>query len=562
MKTKITNMMMILALSIFFTMTAQAATLTVTNNADSGAGSLRQAVLDAMPGDTIDFASTVTGTISLLSGEINIDKDLTIQGPGARVLAISGNNASRIFMISSNNVTINALTVTNGYAPPSNGNDGFGGAISFNNYSGGVIFNMDAVTVSNSSASGGGGGVLLAGITGTIKNSTFSGNTAPVLGGGLQLQDGTYTVENSTFSGNTGGFGGGAIFITAGTFNLSSSTITNNNASTYFFSAGGGINNNAATINISNTIVAGNTAPVSPDLKGDFNSLGYNLIGNNDGSNGFAAGSPNANNDYVGTSTSPINPMLGALQDNGGPTDTHALLSGSVAIDNGNSTLTTDQRGSTRPFDQPDSTYPDAANASDIGAFELLTVSTDSDDDGVLDETDNCPMTANPDQLDTDGDSIGNACDDDDDNDGVLDTDDAFPLDPTESVDTDGDGIGNNADTDDDGDGQTDADEVACGSNPLNAASKSTDTDGDNRPNCVDPDDDGDGVADVNDNCPLTPNPNQADFDRDGIGDTCDEQTGPPRDKEQCKNGGWIRFNFPRTFKNQGDCIQFVNTGK
>lgn len=80
----------------------------------------------------------------------------------------------------------------------------------------------------------------------------------------------------------------------------------------------------------------------------------------------------------------------------------------------------------------------------------------DSDDDGTPDSTDNCPVVANEDQLDTDLDGIGNACDNDDDNDGVPDLSDAFPVDALESVDTDADGIGNNADIDDDNDGVPD----------------------------------------------------------------------------------------------------------
>jgi TolB protein len=75
-------------------------------------------------------------------------------------------------------------------------------------------------------------------------------------------------------------------------------------------------------------------------------------------------------------------------------------------------------------------------------------------------------------------------------------------------------------------------------------------------------DNDHDGIIDIFDNCPRVANPNQADFDLDGIGDACDLQTGPPQNADQCKNGGWMRFDVPRVFKDQGDCIQYVNTGK
>ena len=140
--------------------------------------------------------------------------------------------------------------------------------------------------------------------------------------------------------------------------------------------------------------------------------------------------------------------------------------------------------------------------------------SSDSDDDGVADDVDNCPATPNADQANFDDDDLGDACDPDDDNDGVSDGDDAFPLDPSESSDIDGDGLGDNADPDDDNDGQSDTDEAACGSDPTNAASTSPDSDGDHVPDCVDLDDDNDGVADDVDRCPAT----------DLAGDTAPEQ--------------------------------------
>lgn len=136
--------------------------------------------------------------------------------------------------------------------------------------------------------------------------------------------------------------------------------------------------------------------------------------------------------------------------------------------------------------------YDNCSNVEvDNGETETCTITNndvgDIDGDGVGDETDNCSEVSNPDQLNTDNDSMGDVCDPDDDN-----------------------------------DGQTDADETTCGSDPLDAESESLDTDSDNIPNCADTDDDGDEVLDTTDNCPINANTNQADTDEDGIGNVCD----------------------------------------
>lgn len=144
-------------------------------------------------------------------------------------------------------------------------------------------------------------------------------------------------------------------------------------------------------------------------------------------------------------------------------------------------------------------------------------VNNDVDADGTPNVEDNCPETSNADQLDTDADGLGDACDDDIDGDGATNEDDHFPNDSNETSDHDGDGTGDNADTDDDNDGMNDTSDVF----PYDQ-NETTDTDGDGIGDNSDADDDGDGVADAVDNCPYTPNADQADADNDGTGTACD----------------------------------------
>ena len=152
----------------------------------------------------------------------------------------------------------------------------------------------------------------------------------------------------------------------------------------------------------------------------------------------------------------------------------------------------------------------------------------DDDGDGIEDDSDNCASVANANQLDTDSDGLGNSCDNDDDGDGVADTTDAFSLDSEETTDTDGDGTGNNEDTDDDGDTILDTADVF----PLISIGDETDTDADGAPNtcdtsCLatgmtaDTDDDNDGLSDIADAFPFDAS-EQSDSDGDGTGDNAD----------------------------------------
>jgi hypothetical protein len=366
--------------------------LTVTTAADSGAGSLRAEIAAANSGDSINFASSLNGqTITLTSGLLSINKGLTIHGPGAGQLTISGGNASAVFGVASSQpVVLTGLTVSNGW----------GGGI----YNGSNL-TVSACTISNCHAFASvsdGGGIYNRG-TLTLSDCTISGDSAAVYGGGI-YNTGKLTASGCTVSGDSARFMGGGIYVGgAGQAWLTNCTIAENfaNGTSVYSNTGGGLclaglsatlTNCTVSLNqarglgggidvppfsfniiLTNTIVAGNTdsagsgyseQPFGADISaraGLSGWGGHNLIGN-----GFGCHIANgAAGNIVGSPSHVINAMLGPLQDNGGPTQTMALLAGSPAIgqvDNA-SAPATDQRGVTR--------RDLAGELTDIGAFEL-----------------------------------------------------------------------------------------------------------------------------------------------------------------------------------------------
>ncbi|HEU0295881.1 MAG TPA: choice-of-anchor Q domain-containing protein [Anaerolineales bacterium] len=191
-----------------------------------------------------------------------------------------------------------------------------------------------------------------------MNDSVVSGNVGTDASGGIYSYGGILTVNNTTISGNTTSNGGGIFLGGGGTARLSNVTISNNTANT-----GGGIYNSPSSptdVILKNTILAGNTAfSIGSDCNGNVGSAGYNLIGNTSNCNFGAATGDVVNED----------PALGPLQDNGGPTFTHALLPQSAAIDGGNILGCADQDGNPFTSDQRGITRPQGI-ACDIGAYE------------------------------------------------------------------------------------------------------------------------------------------------------------------------------------------------
>jgi hypothetical protein len=256
---------------------------------------------------------------------------------------------------------------------------------------GGGIYNLGTLTLSNSTVAGNhagivgefsyGGGIYNDGDTVTLNNSTVSGNFA-FYGGGIfnhgDVGDGTVTLNNSTVSGNSGGgIANGKIILDGGTVTLNNSTVSGNSE---FYQ---GISNAGGTLTLNNATVSGNTGGVNSyrggtiharntiiannmysDLSGDLGSLGHNLIGNTNGGSGFDP-----------TDLLNVDPLLGPLQDSGGPTQTQALLAGSPALNAGDPGQlgTADQRGVVRSGGVNIGAYQASATAFLVTAPNTVT---------------------------------------------------------------------------------------------------------------------------------------------------------------------------------------------
>jgi hypothetical protein len=356
--------------------TAGAAVFQVDNKTDSGAlsactgaagdCSLRGAVTAANTGggpiDNVTFKSGLSGQITLTGGELLVTGGTYFLGPGANVLTISGNNASRIFHTDPTTlgqpVGIYDLRLINGH--PSSGN-------------GGAVSNQDALlkivgsVISGSTAPADGGGVFdqggsNQGFDDYIAGSTISGNSAGTAGGGLFGPNSLGTIVSSTISGNhaNGAQAGGAYSYYRTVFD--DSTIAGNTATG---AAGGIFVNDKYVDTLSNSIVADNTAAGGdPDILGNFDA-DFSLIENPAGETIFDTV---AASNITGT-----DPMLGSLQDNGGPTPTRLPATGSPVIDQGRENAARDQRGQTRAFDFPAiaNSAATGADGSDMGAVEV-----------------------------------------------------------------------------------------------------------------------------------------------------------------------------------------------
>jgi hypothetical protein len=257
------------------------ATFTVTNTNGARVGSLRQAIVDANANaavaDTIVFSSLFNSPQTvILSGvqlTLTYSATTTINGTGANLLSISGNNSSRVFV-----VDVGASAAVSGLKVTGGNTTGNGGGLNND----GTLTLINATACGNSTTGTGAGGAIRNYAAMTLTNATISGNSASGIGGGIWQAAGSATLTNVTISGNSAEASGG-----------------------------GGVWSQASTFGLTSTIIAGNTAASgSPDISANVTNDGNNLIGKTDGSSGWIG------SDLTSTIASPIDPRLGTLAEN------------------------------------------------------------------------------------------------------------------------------------------------------------------------------------------------------------------------------------------------------
>lgn len=373
--------------ALTFTMAGMCATYTVSKTEDTSDlvcdvdCSLREAIIAAngsAENDTIVFSALFnapqTITLGGLDLQITNNGSLTITGPGAELLTVSGNNQSRVFTATAGaNATISGVRITGGNGA-STVTSGRGGGVYNNastltlnfvsiegntaanggglNNAGTATLNLNNSIVSGNTATGAGGGMQnFSGNTMNISNTLISGNTcnSTSTGGGAMQANGTISIVNSTITGNNAVGGSGAIYSNGTLLTITNTTIAGNSST----QNGAGIHRAGSNpLNIRNSIIASNTGvSTSPDVTGVIASLGNNIIGNVGTSSGWDS------SDFQN-----VNPLLGPLADNGGFSRTMLPDAGSIAINNGQNcvvtlscatsnpavALTTDQRGISR----------------------------------------------------------------------------------------------------------------------------------------------------------------------------------------------------------------------
>lgn len=347
--------------------TAAAATYNV-NTADSGPGSLRDAMtqVDASPDPSGDTINIPAGTITLASDLPTLSNSatkLTITGAGARATAIHGADAHRIFHVTDGTISIAGVTITHG-----NVADGGAGLLA----EGGTTTVSDSAFIANADTGSQGGAVYVDGAAAevTLNRDLLDGNSAFNYGAGIDIDAGHATINASTISHSTSRYDTAIDVDTANGLTVNASTIVENSAT-----QGSGVvccgTPDGGTF--TNTIIARNhsgdtTTPAN--CTSETQSGGHNIT---DDSSCFAAGGTDVVVSDVG--------LASALANNGGPTDTYALLAGSPAINSGDGSATAcpplDQTGQARPV----------GTACDVGAYEFAPPGATTGDAGTPSST-------------------------------------------------------------------------------------------------------------------------------------------------------------------------------